>query len=152
MNTPSTVKVRDAADVERLLDLVASGHSVAAASRAMGKDSPADIRRMQRLFHEAMQEAFNENVGLREEVLAKELHTLDLLQRKIMPEALRGDTKAGKLVLEILDRRSKYLGLDQPAKVQVEITRVDDAVREITGIIDGSFQVAELDRIELESA
>lgn len=124
---------------DRLLSLVASGQSIAAAGRQL----EINPRRAQRLYHRELRKVYENNVALREELLGRELKTLDILQRALMPKAVQGDRHATETVLNIMDRRSKYVGLDQAAKVQVEVTRVDEAMNEIVQIIDGSMAGAE---------
>ena len=51
-----------------------------------------------------------------------ELLRLDELQNVIWEKALAGDDKALGRVLAIMDRRAKLLGLDAPAKGEVEVS------------------------------
>lgn len=53
--------------------------------------------------------------GLREEDLALLLS----LQRPVYAAAMRGDLKAVRAMIDILDRRSRYLGLDAPVRHQL---------------------------------
>ena len=54
-----------------------------------------------------------------EDVLALEIERLDIMLMGIMPQARRGNQGAIDRVLRIMDRRSKYLGLDAPVKRDV---------------------------------
>lgn len=48
-----------------------------------------------------------------EEVKALELERLDAMQAALWPKALRGNVTAIDRVLKIMERRAKYLGLDE---------------------------------------
>lgn len=133
MTGKSTMNARDTIQADKLLKLVATGHSVAAACRALG----ITARRGERLYHRELKRYFDENAGLRSELVARELKTLDMLQQIAMRQALDGELKAHDRVLAIMDRRAKYLDLHAAARVTVEVSLVDDAIKEIVNIIDG---------------
>jgi len=71
----------------------------------------AVLRGMQR----ALQEPADE---LRE----MEATRLDALQQAYWRPALDGDVKAATILLKLMERRSKLLGLDQPIKVESNVT------------------------------
>lgn len=48
-----------------------------------------------------------------------ELARLDVLQKAIWPEAMKGSPRAIETALKILDRRAKLLGLDSAIKLEV---------------------------------
>lgn len=149
MPSQTVTKAQEALQGGKLLDLVAAGSSVAAAARAIGLNE----RTGQRLYHAELQRYFKENATQREELVGRELRTLDLLQRRVMRMALDGDLKAVDRVLAIMDRRGKMLGLDAAAKVSVEVSRVDEALADIVKIIDGSIvAAAELEYVTLPEA
>lgn len=52
------------------------------------------------------------------ETLAEELARLDGMLMAFYPKAKAGNDKAAAMVLRIMDRRAKYLGLDQPEQIQ----------------------------------
>jgi DNA-binding PucR family transcriptional regulator len=58
-----------------------------------------------------------------DELRALENDRLDALHTAVWDKALEGDYKALEIVLKIMDRRSRLLGLDQPARKQVEVTQ-----------------------------
>jgi hypothetical protein len=58
-----------------------------------------------------------------EEVLRLELSRLDAMLLGLWPKAKTGDGLAVDRVLRIMDRRSAYLGLDQPRALKVEMAR-----------------------------
>lgn len=90
-----------------------------------------------RWYHAALQEVHDATAKLREETLGRELKTLDMLQRALWPNALRGHVRSVEVMLALMDRRAKYLGMDAATKVAVEVTRVDAALAEIVSIVDG---------------
>jgi hypothetical protein len=55
-----------------------------------------------------------------EEVRALELERLDHMLTAIWPAALSGNFRAQDQVLRLMERRAKYLGLDAPARVDIE--------------------------------
>lgn len=136
-------EAQDAVNSGRLLDLVAAGTDVVKAADMIGLTRDQGYR----LYHTALRRYYEENAAERELLVSRELRTLDLLQRAVMKDALRGETKAVDRVLAIMQQRSKMLGLDAAAKVAVEITRADDALAEIVQIIDGTVSAAELIRV-----
>ena len=57
-----------------------------------------------------------------EEARQSELDRCDRLQRAYWSKAMAGDIQAGNIILKVMDRRARYLGLDAPTKQQVEVT------------------------------
>lgn len=118
---------------DKLLQLVIAGQSIARAAEQLNLKYDTALR----WYHAALQKVFDDNVDMRQEVLGRELKTLEMLQRALWPAALRGHVRSVEVMLAVMDRRSKYLGFDAATKVHVEVTRVDEALTEITKIIDG---------------
>lgn len=73
-----------------------------------------------KLFHSALVAVIKEPA---EHVLALELRRLDALLAGCWEKAKAGDPAAIDRVLRIMDRRSTYLGLDQPKGLKVEMAR-----------------------------
>ena len=61
-----------------------------------------------------------------EQIRALEEDRLDTLQAANWGKAMKGDFQAGTLVLRIMDRRAKLLGLDMPLKQEVVVTNATD--------------------------
>lgn len=118
---------------DQLLQRVIAGQSVQRAAADLELPYTTALR----WYHDALKKVYDDNAQLREEVLGKELKTLDLLQRALWPGALRGHVRSVEVMLSVMDRRAKYLGLDAAVKIQVEATRVDDALTKVANIIDG---------------
>ena len=53
------------------------------------------------------------------EVRAVELGRLDKLMLAHWPRAIKGDVKATTMVLQIMDRRARLLGLDAPQRIDI---------------------------------
>lgn len=60
-----------------------------------------------------------------EEMRQTELDRLDRAQVALWPSVIAGDVKAINTLLKVMERRARYLGLDAPAKLQVETTVYD---------------------------
>ena len=56
-----------------------------------------------------------------------ELDRLERLQRSWWLPALSGDERAARVVLSVMDRRAKLLGLDAPIKSEIKVEQVDAA-------------------------
>lgn len=135
MGRPSNkaaAELDQALTTDKLLQLVVAGQSVQRAAEQLQIPYTTALR----WYHAALRKIYDDNATLREEVLGKELKTLDLLQRALWPQALRGHVRSVEVMLSVMDRRAKYLGLDAAVKVQLEATRVDDAMTKIAGILD----------------
>ena len=74
-----------------------------------------------------------------DEIRQQERERLDRLASIHYRNALTGDATATQLLLKIMDRRAKLLGLDAPAKQQVEVTTYEgggELDREIQRLVD----------------
>lgn len=118
---------------DKLLQLVIAGQTVARAAEQLNLTYNTALR----WYHDALQKVYDDNASLRQEALGRELKTLEMLQRALWPAALRGHVRSVEVMLAIMDRRSKYLGLDAATKISVEVSKVDNALADITNIIDG---------------
>lgn len=127
-----TRQTNDLLDGVKVMQLVASGHTIRSAAAAM-KITEARAKRL----HQTMcQRTLEESSDLRNSVLATELETLRMMQLAYMPGALRGHPRSGELVLAIMDKRHGLLGMKDAIKVQVEVRRVDEALAEIVQIVE----------------
>jgi hypothetical protein len=123
---------------DQLLQRVVAGQSIKAAAEGLGLPYNTALN----WYHAALRKVYDDNADMREEVLGKELKTLDLLQRALWPAALRGHVRSVEVMLSVMDRRAKYLGLDAAIKHQVEVTRVDEALATVATIIDAEIATA----------
>jgi hypothetical protein len=83
-----------------------------------------------------------------DDVRALELDRLDHMMSAVWPAALCGDIAAQQQVLRLMERRAKYLGLDAPARVDIE-ARIRTVAEELG--LDPDAAVAEAARILRES-
>jgi len=60
------------------------------------------------------------NQEMASRMLDLELERLDYLQTSLWQEALKGDERKTDRILKIMERRSKYMGLDAPVKTELE--------------------------------
>jgi hypothetical protein len=67
-----------------------------------------------------------------------ETERLDMAQSAIWGKVLTGDNPSIANLLRIMDRRAKLLGLDQPAKQQIEVTTYDGNTidREVSRLVE----------------
>ncbi len=55
---------------------------------------------------------------------------LDRLQEALWPKAISGDTRAADVVLRIMNRRARMLGIDAPARIDITAWIREIAVKE----------------------
>lgn len=84
-----------------------------------------------------------------EQVRSLELERLDQMLDAVWPTALTGDIPAQQQVLRLMERRAKYLGLDAPARIDIE-QRIRFAAAELG--LDPDEAIAEAQRILKETA
>jgi len=74
-----------------------------------------------------------------DEIRQQEQERLNRLASVYYRQALQGDAQAASLMLKIMERRSRLIGLDQPIKQQVEMTTFEGGTeidREVKRLID----------------
>ena len=107
----------------KALDLRLAGASY----RQIGSQLKVSHVQAQRDVHHMLQEVAGEPA---EKVRHAELARLDRLLLAHWPAAVSGDQKATAMVLQIMDRRARYLGLDAPQKIDLTAWIRDMAERE----------------------
>jgi hypothetical protein len=60
-----------------------------------------------------------------EEIRKEEQDRLDIAQTAIWQGVLRGDVPSVSVLIRIMERRARLLGLDMPTKQQIEVTNTD---------------------------
>ena len=130
----STVTTLETVNGAKLLERVASGMTVTEAAESLGLTRQTGSR----VYNAELRRVMDTNNELRSQLIAQDLETLRLLARAHMPRALRGDTGSAKIVLGVLDRRAKLLGLDAAIKVEISNDRVNEAVDEIVALLDAA--------------
>ncbi len=119
------------------LDLRKSGASFAAIAQALNYASPSGA-------HKAVMSAIKKVLREpAEEVRTLELERLDRLQMAAWTKAIKGDLRAIDAVLRIMKRRAELLGLDAPARINVEMAVVEEVDRMIeAGLLSESDRAA----------
>jgi len=130
----------------RCVELALAGHSYAEIALQVGYQNRGTAWR-------AVQDSLNSRIaGAVEEYRELELARLDALQAAHWPQAVAGSVRSADLVLRVIDRRIKLLGLDQPRMEDdrpryLVVSAADDdeagyirQLQSITGISDESRQ------------
>ena len=154
-------RARDVTKGVEILQRVSAGATVTAASKAVGVSQHHGSK----LYIQAMQNALASQSDLRREMLAQDIETLRQLLAAHMPLAVGqvavldedgyviddGDDRrvdlrhvvvappsfqSAKVVLAVLDRRAKLLGLDAAIRVEISNTKVAETVDEVDRLID----------------
>lgn len=99
-------------------------------SKELGVSSAAANIAVQRVIAE-MRELTEKTA---EEVIELELRRLDTAHEKVWPGVLRGRSAEITMMLRIMERRSKLLGLDKPSRVKHEVDESDSQPREKPGL------------------
>lgn len=99
--------------VQKALTLRQSGASYAEIARAMGTSTS----RAHQYVTKALAEWREARIEAAEEIASTEMSRIDLIQRSIWAQALRGDLAAIDRIIKLMERRAKLLGLDAPTKV-----------------------------------
>lgn len=100
----------------RAVEMRMAGSDLADIADALGySDASGAYRAISRAIDKAIKEPA-------EGLLAMELRRLDKLQEAHWPLALNGDPKSSDLILRMMERRSRYLGLDAPDKLDLSGT------------------------------
>jgi hypothetical protein len=77
-----------------------------------------DVKAIKAMWAERSADAYETHV-------AEEVAKLDWLERAFLPAAFTADVDAAVMLLKIMDRRARLLGLDKPAKLEVAHTDAD---------------------------
>lgn len=141
---------------EKALAYRLAGMTYAQIGSAISKefDCKADRGSAWRLVDDAVTEQIEKNLEAAEKVRLFELNRLDKLLSGVWAKAIKGDDKAVLSAIRLMDRRSKYLGLDAPAKNESVVT--DEEIRlkaKELGVTDAAELdafVADVRRIEKE--
>jgi hypothetical protein len=93
-------------------------------------------RMASRIVNRAINRVLREPVG---QLIDLESARLDALWAAMWPRALAGSARHAEVCVRISERRSRLLGLDQPAKLEMRMSveEVDALDREIEQLLDG---------------
>jgi hypothetical protein len=145
------------AEGRSVLELVAQGRTIRAAADELGIAKSVAHRR----YQAELQAAVEDNRELAGALVHRELETLRQLREVWMPRALQSDfgdedednpkgwgkdqEGAAKIVLAVVDKTSKLLGLDAAIKHEVSVDRINDAVDRVASIL--ATETAQLNRV-----
>ena len=120
------IRTEEAADMLRMRR---DGHTYRSIATVYKMSVSSVYERVQKALHDTIAESADE-------VRTLELERLDQMQAAIQTKVDQGDPRAVQSALAIMDRRAKYLGIDQPAKTEVtvalsETDKIDAAVAEL---------------------
>jgi len=139
MANQNTTPTPELIDTEvRVLELRKTGMTWTRISELTGY---ADASGAYRAYIRALKRVVKEPA---EQVRTLEIERLDYLWNSLMAKATDGDPQAIGVMLRIMERRSRLLGLDAPTKVQQEVTTweggdsIDRAVRELAEALSAS--------------
>jgi hypothetical protein len=132
--TPRAVVGKNVIDAQKIVQLIASGMTVTEAGKTLGFTR----EKASKLYNAELQKMIAENDELRAGLVAQELETLRLLKRRFMTDALRGDDKAARIVLGVVDRNMDLLGLKSALQVQISNARIDTTVKSIVDLLEES--------------
>lgn len=60
---------------------------------------------------------------------------LDGIERAMGPKALQGDPKAAEVLMRVMDRRARLLGLDRPTKIEAKVEHTTTLDQAIEGLL-----------------
>lgn len=128
MTKPRTTKAPSPLRADRMATAL-THRSAGKSYRAIGVEMGLNPGDAFRLVQDAIRETFREPA---EDVLTLELDRLDMLLTAILPGAMKGDERAVLRVLNIMDRRARYLGLDKVTPPDVS----QEARGALTGLME----------------
>jgi hypothetical protein len=109
----------------RVLELRRAGFTLQRIADEVGYADPSGAKKAIKRYYDRLEAEANEHNR------SEELERLDRLQVALWNRAVKGDDKAIRTVLRIMELRSKILGLHAPVKSQVEVINY-----ELTGEYD----------------
>lgn len=130
----ASITAANALLARQMMALVASGSTIIEACRQL----KVTETRGKRLHAREMKRVIDDNADLREQVFAQELENLRLLRKAGMPRALRGEPRSIEVMLALSREFRKFLGLDAAMKVEVQASRVEDAITRIVELSEGA--------------
>lgn len=107
--------------ISTALDLRLKGMSYREIAKEMGVHSGTAHGYVQ-VAIKVIQEKYTEKA---EALVILEQQKLDRLEVGLIESARKGDIKAATVLLKIMERRAKLLGLDSPAEVKIEAVNVE---------------------------
>jgi hypothetical protein len=145
-------RVKNLGLARKMMELVASGSTVPNAARSLNLSE----KQARTLLGREMQRVIDDSADLREQVFAQELENMRLLRQAGMPRALRGEPRSIEVMIALGREYRKFLGLDAAMKIEVQASKVEDAITRIVELTDGApgdvQPLRRLTAVPLESA
>lgn len=117
-------------NINTALECRLKGMSYRAIAAEMGKN----LATVYKYVHSATK-IIRENYTEKAEVLVSlERQKLDRLEVGLIEAARNGDIKSATVMLKIMERRAKLLGLDEPSKSEVKVDAVEVSIKKPEGI------------------
>lgn len=117
--SPEKIKLQELK--KEALELRRDGYTYQQIAEFMQEDHD-DIRvypqKVEKWVKAALKEIIKESA---QEVLSLELERLDMLFQQAFTNAQNGDVQSLNACLQIMNRRARYLGIDQPEKIKHEV-------------------------------
>lgn len=136
-------KIKDAERVANAFKMRKAGMSYATISSALGIDEVA----AQSMIEGSIRKLARDSV---ETFVDIELARLDDLFEKPYENALKGDLDSVKVCLSLMERRSKFLGLDAPTKRDVKIQISKMEVSEVRDLLMKGLHGEEAEVVDAE--
>jgi hypothetical protein len=113
---------------------------------AIGKELDWHKSTVSRAINKAMTEIIQEPAEL---IVTQELERLDAMLEGLWPRATAGNVRAVEGVLQIMNRRARYLGLDDFDKRMLELAERRQQLDEAQGALVYALMNRVFDRLEL---
>ena len=115
---------------KRAIDMHLAGHTWQTIADKLGY---ATRGAAQKDVARALQVATQELLASAAELRDRDLLTLAAMQTAFMPLAMDGDDKAARVILRIMERRARYMGLDAAKTIKhVMTSELDERIEDLT--------------------
>jgi DNA-binding CsgD family transcriptional regulator len=139
MNTKPVKKLEREERREKVAELLMAGHTY----RQIAKTLFVSVGTVQKDVDTILEELKAKTTSVAHRYRDLELRRLDRLQSGFWIKAITGEETAATVILRIMERRAKLLGLDSPSKI--DLRQIDDEtlIRLISELEDESTEEAE---------
>lgn len=113
---------RHEAYADQVMEMFTRGESFGAISKATGVPKTTVQAMVKRMSTNYVRDRYGDHTA----VLGRELQILDMLTKKNLAAASKGDKAAADIVMNAHIRRSKLLGLDAAVKAEITVRTAQD--------------------------
>lgn len=117
-------------NINTALDFRLKGLSYRAIAKEMGVN-PGTAHRYVQESIKVIQDEYTEKAEI---LVTLERQKLDRLEVGLIKLARKGDIRAATVMLKIMERRAKLLGLDEPSKSEIKVDAVDVQIKAPEGL------------------